>query len=341
MVNWVVLGVVAIVIVLLVLGAFERWGLFSDDRENAESGTERVRQEARRESDYSVSWLKKHKTLTLPAKVVSLCIVLIVLSTGVYTYFVLKNGAPVEVPYANSVKASTIAVIGLAAGVVYRGSKEGGRGRLDIIYEDDDGGASDTDTIWFEPSETTTNTDGNTVIHEHFERRIFGLFGRRKLVAHDRELRNERTVLGDIVGHEIPDHAVRVTENHYVIRTQGQRVKTGPSTAADYYYRSPIELPYQTYLQQRERTEKLEMRLDTKDAKLAEAQTLLRDLRRRLETQEYRNVEEAREEIKATLKEIPTGEKTVEVRQDKSRGRLPESQRELDNARKNGKEADA
>lgn len=298
MVNWVALGAVAIVIVLLILGALERWNVFSDDRENPDSGTERVRQEARREGDYNVSWLQTHKTLTLPAKVVMICMGLIVISTGVYVYFVLKNGAPVEVPYANAIKAGAVGIVGVVAGVGYRGVKEGQRGRVDIIYEDEDGGEKDSERIWFDPAETTTNTDGNTVVHEHFQSRIFGLFGRRKLVAHDRELRAGRAILGDIVAHEIPDHAVKIGESHYVIRTQGQRVKSGPSTAADYYYRSPIELPYQTYLQQRERTEKLEMRIETKDAKLGEAQAQLRDLRRRLETQEYRSVEDAREESK-------------------------------------------
>ncbi len=92
MVNVLLVGIIAVVIVLLILGALDRWNVFGDDRENPESGTDRVKQEARREGDYSVSLLKKHKTLTLPAKVLAISLGLLVLATGVFAYFSLKNG---------------------------------------------------------------------------------------------------------------------------------------------------------------------------------------------------------------------------------------------------------
>lgn len=329
MVNILILGAVAIVIVLLILGALDRWNVFGDDRENPESGTDRVKQEARREGDFSVSWMKKHKTLTLPAKVVTVCLGLIMLSTGVYVYLTLKNGAPVEVPYANGLKVGAIALVAVFGGVGYRGKKDGVRGRLDVVYENEDGRAEDTETVWYSPTETTTNTDGNEIVYEHFPTRILGLFGRRKLVAHDRELRAERAILGDVIAHEIPSHAIRIDENHYQIRTQAKVVTNGVSNAADYRYRTPIELPYRAYLRLRERNSKLETRLDTMDAKLGEAQTHLADLQRRLETQDYRSVEAAREEIMDTIERLPNANKDVQIRRDNRPERLPSDQRDL------------
>ena len=329
MVNMLILGAIAIVIVLLILGALDRWNVFGDDRENPESGTERVKNEARREGDFSVSWLKKHKTLTLPAKVVVVCLGLIVLSTGVYAYFTLKNGAPAEGPYANALKIGAIAVGALFAGVAYRAKSDRTRGRLDVVHEDKDGTVESTETVWYAPSEATTNKDGRSIVYEHFPTRILGLFGRRKLIAHDRELRAERSILGDIVAHEIPYHAVQLDEHHYQIRTQERVVTTGVSNAADYRYRTPIELPYQNYLQMQERNSKLEMRLDTMNAKLGEAQTQLSDLQRRLKTQDYRSMEDAREEIMETLERLPSTNESVEIRNDRSPQRLPTDQRDL------------
>ena len=337
MVNVLLVGIIAVVIVLLILGALDRWNVFGDDRENPESGTDRVKQEARREGDYSVSLLKKHKTLTLPAKVLALSLGLLVLATGVFAYFSLKNGAPVEVPYANYLEAAGIATVAIGGGVAYRGKKDAQRGKLKVIYEDDDSNEDGTETVYFDPSETTTNKDGNLVIYEHFPTRIFGLFGRRKLVAHDRELRAERGILSDIVAHEIPDHAIRVKEHEYLVKTQERIVTNGVSNAADYRYRTPIELPYESYLQQRERMEKLESRLDTKDAILGETQTQLRELQRRLETQDIRSREEAREEIMDILTQLPTGQKNVEIRNERAAQRLPKDQREV---AQNGAEVD-
>jgi len=338
MVNLLLVGIIAVVIVLLILGALDRWNVFGDDRENPESGTDRVKQESRREGEYSVSLLKKHKTLTLPAKVLVVSLGALVLATGVFAYFSLKNGAPVEVPYANTLEAAGIAVVAIGGGVAYHGKKERERGELEVVYEDQDGSEEGSETVYYDPTESTTNKDGNLVVYEHFPARILGLFGRRKLVAHDRELRAERGILSDIVAHEIPDHAVRLEENHWLIRTQERTVTNGVSNAADYRYRTPIELPYQTYLQQRERMEKLESRLETKDAVLGEAQTQLNELQRRLETQDIRSREEAREEIMDILTQLPTGQKNVEIRNDRAAQRLPKDQRDV---AQNGAEVDS
>lgn len=337
--NYVAIGVIAVVLVVLVLVALDRWGVFQDDDENQNSGTARVEREARQEEVGSLSVFERHKSLTLPGKVVALSTGLLVLSAGVYGYYTLKNGAPVEVPYVRSIQAGGVGIVGLLAGVGLANAKTRSRGRLEVVFEGDDARETDTEVVWFDPSESETDSNGRTVIYEHFSTRILGLFGRRKLVGHDRELRSRRNVLGDLVAHRIPDHAVRVSDDHYLVRTQGRKVVSGPSSAADYEYRSPIELSYEKYLQQREANRKMQMRIDSMSAQLGEAQSQLRDFRRRLETREYRSREEAREEIKEIIEMLPARNNSYQVERRDGEERKPQSQREL-SALENG-EAEA
>jgi hypothetical protein len=338
MVNVFLIGVIAVVIVLLILGALDRWNVFGDDRENEESGTDRVKQEARREGDFEVSLLKKHKTLTMPAKVIAVALGLLFLATGVFAYFSLRNGAPVEVPYAGAMEAGALAIVGIGGGVAYRAKKDGQRGQVEVVYEDIEGSEEASETIWFAPAESDTNKDGNLIVYEHFPTRILGLFGRRKLVAHDRELRAERGILSDIVAHEIPSHAVQLDDHHYLIRTQERTVTSGVSNAADYRYRTPIELPYKTHLKQREQMEKLRSRLETKDAILGETQTQVAELQRRLETQDIQTEEEAMEFIVDIMETLQAGDTHVEYRTDRRPGRQPKDQRDL---AENGAEVDS
>lgn len=342
MANWVIIGVTVIVVVLLVLFAIDRWGIFEDDRTGDPDGTDRVKTEARREGDYSVGWMKKHKQLTLPGKVVSVAVGLLLVSTLVYAYFTLKSGAPVEVPYARGIQGGVIGTVGLFAGIALANKRNSARGRLEITYEDDAGNEDDVEVVYFDPEETVTNSSGRPVVKEHFETRILGLFGRRKLVAHDRELRSERTVLSDVVGHEIPAHAIEIEPNVYQFRTQERETKSSPSTAADYKYRSPVQLHYQTYLEQQERLKKMQMRLDTMAAKLGEAQSELVDLRRRLESREYRDAEKVREEFKEIMEILPSRSKSYTVTQDQRSQRSPTSQKDLadlDETRNGGAES--
>jgi len=337
MVNWVVVGVVVVFVVLAILIALDRWGVFQDDREGQSNGTDRVATEARREGDYSVSWMKKHKTLTLPGKAVVVSMGLLAVLTGVYIYFTLRSGAPVEVPYARQLQGGVIGVVALFAGVAVANKKAAERGKLEIVHEDDAGNAEDTEIVYYDPEETVTNADGRPVVKEHFATRILGLFGRRKLVAHDRELRSERSLLSDIVAHEIPDHATKVEENHFLFRTQGRVVKSSPSSAADYHYRSPIQLHYEQYLEQQEQLTKYRMRLNTMDSTLGEAQVRLQELQRKLKTREYRSRNEAREEIKEVLEMLPSQSVSNTVKQETSAQRH-DSQTDLEdvNTQSNG-----
>lgn len=337
MVNWVIVGIVVVFVVLAILIALDRWGVFQDDREGKSDGTDRVATEARREGDYSVSWMKKHKTLTLPGKVVAVSVGGLIVATAVYAYYTLRSGAPVEVPYARQLQGATIGLVALFVGVSLANKRTAERGKLEIVHEDDAGNAESTEMVYFDPDETVTNADGREVVREHFPTRILGLFGRRKLVAHDRELRSERSLLSDVVSHEIPDHATQMDENHYLFRTQGRVVKSSPSSAADYHYRSPIQLHYEQYLEQQEQLAKYQMRLNTMDSTLGEAQVRLQELQRKLRTREYRNREQALEEMKEIMDMLPSRSVSNTVKQDTSSQRH-ESQTDLEdvNAQSNG-----
>ncbi len=328
MVNWVAIGIIVVILVLAVMVALDKAGVFGDDREGS-SGTDRVQTEALRQGDYSVAWMKKHKQLTLPAKILAASVLVIVLAISTFAYLTLRSGSPVEVPYARNIQGTAIAVVGICGGVALANRMNAKRGAIEIVHEDESGNAEDTEIIYYDPDETVRNQNGRPVVQEHFVTRILGLFGRRKLVAHDRELRGSHSLLSDVVTHEIPEHAIKVKENRWLFRTQGRQVKTSPSSAADYYYRSPIQLHYEQYLDQQERLEKFTMRLDQQKAILGEAQEKLTDLQRKLETRDQEGREQAREEILEVIQLVNNHNTSYEIKQDTSRQRKVADQRDL------------
>ncbi|MFC4553552.1 MULTISPECIES: hypothetical protein [Halorussus] len=325
-----ILGGVAVLIVVLVLVAIDRWGVFESDDENANSGTERLRQEAEREyDDYTVSIFKKHKTLTLPAKVLTVCVSLIFVGGLAYVYLTLKNGAPVELPYANAMQQFAVVAVSFFVGVGYANRRE--RGRLEIIHEDRDGEVRKSETKYFRPSEMEADRDGNPIVYETFRTRILGLFERRKLAVHDRELRGKRAILHDKIAHEIPSHATQIRDNEWVILTTQRKTTENPDQkAADYRYAPPIQLDYESYVKQRERVQKMEMKYDSMKAQLAETEQEVRRLSDRLEAKDTDVRESFKNDMLEILNTLQQTSAKYTVKQDRGRERQPRSQRDIE-----------
>lgn len=324
------IGGAAIIIVLLILFALDRWNVFGGDSSGESSGTERIEREAAKEGDFSVPILKRHKTLTLPGKVVVTSVACIVFGGLLYIYLTLRGGAPAKLPYANAMKMTAIVVGALAGGIAWANTKNAKRGRIDILHEDEDT-VIETETVYFDPSEANTDAEGNTIVYEHFKTRFLGMFGKRKLVAHDRELRTRRgALLSDRIAHEIPAHAQKFAPNHYVVRTKGRRVKDGVNTAADYAYRSPNVLPYSSYIRQDERVSKMETRLDSALARLARSEQEVEKLRRAIETEEYEDKQELIDQIQMISSFMGQQNRQYNYRQDQRPERHPDSQRDVD-----------
>ncbi|ADB63922.1 hypothetical protein Htur_5034 (plasmid) [Haloterrigena turkmenica DSM 5511] len=317
--NYVLIGVVAIA-VLLVLGyLIERWGVFEDSR--AATGAERVDRSANGpETRPRIPVRDKPRQLPTELKIISFCLIGICAIVAFYTYQFLKNGSPAEFQYTAQLQFAVIALIGVGTGVAYRGHKDSHVGEIHVINESKNGDVNSEHTILYEKSSAET-TNGKMLIKELRDERLFGLFRRYKLVGHDRNLRSDRP-LGDIITHEIHSDAVELEDGKWVMRTQGRiTVDGGTNNPADYRYHPPVRLPYEKMVKQQEQMRKKDIRMDSLRAQLAEAHSQIGDLVRVLENGEYRQREELKDDLRDIKDLVGTSQEHVTVQQDRGQKR--------------------
>lgn len=335
--NTVIIGGTILVVVLLVLWFVTKWGVFEDDNENTNTGTERVRRELANEAEFDLSWRKKTRAYSLPVKLIGGSFALLSLGFTGYAYLILRGGAPVELPYANAMKIGVVVCVSLYAGVKVSNTRS--RGSTEIIYENDDGSEETTETIHFDPAQSTVNSDGNPVVYEQFERLNFGLWGKNLLVQHDRDLRTKSKPLHDRVSHEIPSHAVKVGPNKWVMRTQGQKVNEGPDVAADYSYRPPDVLPHTVRVQRREKYQKMKTEYESLKVLIAQKDGKIRNLRRELMEDDRRDLDWLVSKLEKITNSVGPQKAEYRIQQDRSPERQPQSQREVGNMNRDTEEA--
>jgi len=298
--NWtpVIIGATAIAIVLLVGYFVTRWGVFEDDAED-DSGTEQVDRQAERDLE-RIPLRDKPRQLTLPMKLVLASLLLGCGITSFYLYQFLKSGSPVEFQYIRELQFASVGLIGIAGGVWFKGRAESRIGKLEIDFENTDGTDIDeTKTVWFRWSEAEPQDDGTIVVRALFPSLILSVFPRKKLVGHEPRLRGDRP-LGKRVAYEVPQHAVETSEGWY-IRTQGEIATNGAQPGiVDFRFKTPYELPYKAYIAQREQNRKKTIRMNSLKAELAEAESRLDTMERRLRNQEYAG----RKDILSELEEL-------------------------------------
>ncbi|MGQ3723451.1 hypothetical protein [Natrialba aegyptia] len=329
--NYVLIGAVAIGVLLVIGYLVERWGVFEDSR--AATGANRVdRSETGPETRPRIPVRDKPRQLPFELKVISFCLIGIAGIVAFYTYQFLKNGSPAEFQYTTQLQFAATALLGVGAGVAYRGYKDGDVGEIHLINESENGDITSERTIPFDRASAERLDDGRMLIKELRDERIFGLFRRFKLVGHDRKLRSDRP-LGDIVTHEIHSDAVQLDEGKWVMRTQGQiTVDGGTNKPADYRYHPPLRLPYEKQVKQQEQMRK--MRIETKSirAQLAEAHNQIGDLVRILENSEHRQREELKDDLRDIKELVGPSQEHVTVQQSRGQQRRQvRSQRDISN----------
>lgn len=298
--NYILIGVVAIAILLVIGYLVEKWGVFEDSE--AADGAEQIdRQETGPETRPRIPIRDKPRQLPFELKVISFCGFAVVAIVGVYGYQLLRTGGPAEFEYTRQLQYAVTGLIGVAAGVAYRGRKDATVGEVHVVYESADGSSVESEeTIHYDTATVRHQDDGSLLVQELRDERIFGLFRRRKLAGHDRELRADRP-LGDIVTHEVHTDAVKLDDGLYEMRTQGKStVSGGTNKPADYRYEPPLRLPYEKQVKQQEQMRKMRIEKRSMKAQLAEAHNQIDDLVRILENGEYRR----REDLKSDMMDI-------------------------------------
>jgi len=333
--NYVLIGAV-VVVVLLVLGyLIERWGVFEDSR--AATGAERVdRTDDGPDTRPRIPVRDKPRQLPFELKVLSFCVMAIVGVIGFYAYQFLKNGSPAEFQYTTQLQYAAVALFAMGAGVAYRGRKDGHVGEIHLINESETGEVDSERTIYFDLRSAQPQDDGRMLVKELRDERLFGLFRRYKLVGHDRKLRADRP-LGDIITHELHSDAVELEDGKWVMRTQGEIVVDGGTNKpADYRYHPPMRLPYEKMVKQQEQMRKMRIDMKSLRAEKAEAHNRLDDLIRILENSEYRQREDVKSDIKDIKDLVEPGQNNYTVQQDRGQQRRQiNGQRDIPN-RQNG-----
>lgn len=335
--NYVLIGAVAVVVLLVIGYLVERWGVFEDSR--AATGADRVdRSETGPETRPRIPVRDKPRQLPIELKIISFCLMAIVGIIGFYSYQLLKNGSPAEFQYTTQAQYALVALFAMGAGVAYRGHKDGDVGEIHLINESENGEIDSERTILFDRGSAERQDDGRMLVKELRDERLFGLFRRFKLVGHDRKLRSDRP-LGDIVTHEIHSDAVKLADGKWVMRTQGEIiVDGGTDKPADYRYHPPLRLPYEKQVKQQEQMRKKDIQMKSLRAQLAEAHSQIGDLVRIIENGEYRQREELKDDLRDIKELVGPSQEHVTLQQDRGQQRRQiQSQRDIPN-RENGKQ---
>jgi hypothetical protein len=285
--NYVLIGVIAIAILLVIGYLVERWGVFEHPRADGAEQINRDDDESSQERP-RIPIRDKPRQLPFELKIISGCLAALGGIIGFYAYQLLKNGSPTEFAYTTQAQYAVTALIGVVAGVAYRGEKDSSVGEVHVIYESGDGETVESEeTIYFDRSSVAHQSDGSILVQELRDERIFGLFRRRKLAGHDRKLRSDRP-LGDVVTHEIHSDAVQLDDGVWEMRTQEDKVVSGDKqAAADYRYMPPMRLPYEKQVKQQEQMRKMHIDMRSLRAQLAEAENELEELSRIIANREY------------------------------------------------------
>lgn len=322
--NVVIAAVAVIVIALL---AFKIAGKLVDNTDEDHSETDEIRGESETGGDFSVPVLKKHKQLSWPLKAAFSLLAVLALAVGVYAFMAIQQGAPIQIPYGTELLVGGLVFVGVFVGVGAANTRTAKRGEFTVIYEDDSGDPRNAETIYFNKDTVSTDQSGRPVIREQFDTRILGLFSRLKLVGHDPDLRSERAALGDPVRHRIPEHAIQTGPNSWEVRTKEQ-VTNADESKPHYDYKPSSQIPQVEARQLREEKKKMEMEMESYKAELAEAETHLQRLQRRLETRDQYDREAVREEFKEFMEAMPHQNASYTITKSDGANRRPRSQRE-------------
>lgn len=327
MVDPIIVGSVAAVIIVFVIIWGIKWLGFAEDAgTNEESGQQQIDQAERRRRR-TIPWRDKPKQLTAAGKLFVAAGILAGLLFIVSLYWFFKTGAPVTIPYAGYMEGAVAGGIGVVAGVYLKQRER--RGRIIIDYESEDGSDAGSEKVHFRPSEMTTDNDGQPIVYETFGSQLLGIFTRRKLVGHDQTLRSQVALLGDKVSHRIPDHATQIDDYEWVMRTAGRSLNTSPSAAAHFDYRSPPTMSYARSMAVNEQIRRKNIQLNAKDAELAEVETRLGEVQRKLQAGENVAREEALEEVIEIIDAVKATQGRIEVKERDGAQRTPDSQSEL------------
>lgn len=282
--------IIAVAIAALVILAAV-WYLNKQTREDFEEATDYVGDDAHVKGGTSIPIRSRASALSTPAKLLFGSVAGIVLIVGIFAFQTIRTGSPAEVMFADQLLAAGIVAVGAVIGVIAHNSANKGVGELLIEFETEDGDVK-TDQVEVDLSAMETDTDGNRVVTEYHPQKIAGVFRRYKHVGEDETLDGTHRAPGKPVKHQIPEHATKIADGTWALRTENRQVTQTPDQPADYAYSSPVELSHERYVAMRESKRRLDTKLSSAMATIAVIEKENEKLARRLKSGQYQAEQE-------------------------------------------------
>lgn len=286
------IGAAVVLAVVLSLIWLAKKGTFEPES-NEDSPQEREDlEESVGSQDFRIPMRRRVSSWSLPYKIFVGSIALLFISIAVASYQMMKTGSPAQQYLTAEVRYGLVAVMGIAGGVRLKSWFDQQIGELIIRYERS-GQENIVEKVPF-ARDRVSRRNGNQTIQEIATSRMAGLFWRYRQVGEDRRLRGEDKPLGDIIQHQIPDHADELPDGDgFVVSTRegGDQILSGATSRADITYGSPNSLSDERATQLREQKRRKEAELSAVQATNAELNRQIRKMRKKIKNEEYEDRE--------------------------------------------------
>ncbi|WP_254810613.1 hypothetical protein [Natronosalvus amylolyticus] len=301
--NWALIAVAILVSAAIVFAA---WWLSRSMRDDTTDATERVQQDssnpdrsgdpAHKKGSTRVPIRDRAKATSRTAKVFFGSLALLGIILAVFAYQTLRTGSPAEVMFSDQLLTALKVGIGVVAGIMISNIGQRYEGQLINVYEGDDGNTRE-EIIPIDVRNVGSD-EGNPIVKEYSQSRLFGVFRRYKHCAEEPELENTHRAPGKVIEHQIPDHAFQVDSTTWVNLTTKQNDTENPDTRPDYVYSSPVELSYEKYIDMKQKIRRQDTKMRGLEATLATVEREFSKIERLLLSGDHKTEQDVRNQIK-------------------------------------------
>lgn len=288
------------VVVVFVIGGFvlaSRRGWLEPETADDDGGDREDLADAANREDYRIPYRRRIKTWSGPMKVFVASLMFLSVGIVIFAYQVLKTGSPMGKYLTREVRYGLIALVGIGGGVVLARLLDVQIGHLTVIYER----AGEENIVDRVPYAKTgvRRRDGKVTVPEISDNRLLGLLWRYRQRGEDRRLRGGEKPVEDVIRHQVPGHGVEIPDGsgfHVTTREDGDEILDGAS-ASDITYSSPNSLSNERATQLREERRRKEAELQAVKATNAQLFKQVKDMRKKIENEEYEDKHELIEEF--------------------------------------------
>lgn len=275
------------VVVILGLAVYKARQRIQADDTNEKSGEERQQVDEVQRRDYSISLRSRYSRLPLPARLVTLGMLVLGVLFAAELYHFFKTGSPHQVWFSSYAQFAGAILVSSASAVVWERKRARTEGQINSVVESppDEGGEIRTRkrTVAFNTADVVDTDDGK-VAYEYTEGRVYGLYRRPKSLVENRKTRDFNQPSDDKIGYLIPGRAQWFDDGTVQFRTQGWVPVDDPTKPYDFKPRSSFTVSREDKYQYETDMEVLGNQNEHLRIRLASAHEALRKAEREFNT---------------------------------------------------------